>query len=240
MRHPYHTKGITRKRKGERGNVLFMVLIAIVLIGTLTAVVSSTGDNDNSNIDDETLAIRASEVQRYASELERGMNYIIQNGIAEEDFSFAIPTNTATPFLYGELAADTTKEDQLFHADGGAANYRAAPNGVQTASGGAWEFYGNTQVPQAGSDRADLIAVLPNVTRQFCEKINELNGQTDTQPLDGGGDIHNTSNRFTGSTNYDDASPNALTDASFTKFPPLQACVQSGTDYHFYHVLYPR
>lgn len=42
-----------QKRKGERGNILFMVLIAIVLIGTLTAVVSSTGDNNSSGIDQE-------------------------------------------------------------------------------------------------------------------------------------------------------------------------------------------
>lgn len=229
-----------QKRKNERGNILFMVLIAIFLIGLLTAVVSSTGDNQNSDIDDETLTIRASEVQRYASELERGMNYIQQNSVGEEAFRFSIPTNTSAPFLYEELAADSDPGDQMFHPDGGAANYRDAPNGVQTSAGGAWEFYGNTQVPQVGSDRADLIAVLPNVTRQFCEKINQLNGQTDTQPLDGGGSIHDTSNRFKAGSEYNDSAPNTLTSASFTQFPPLQACVQSGTDYHFYHVLYPR
>lgn len=236
-----NTKGrADGRRKGERGNVLFMVLIAIALIGILTAVVISTGDNEGGDIDDETLAIRASEVQRYASELERGMNYIQQNAVAEEDFRFSIPTNTSAPFLYEELAADTDPRDQMFHPDGGAANYRAAPEGVQTATGGAWEFYGNTRVPQVGSDRADLIAVLPNVTLQFCQKINELNGQTDAQPLDSGGNLHATANRFTGATGYNDSSPNTLNSASFTKFPPLQACVQSGANYHFYHVLYPR
>lgn len=228
-----------KKRQNERGNILFMVLIAIVLIGTLTAVVSSTGDNQNASIDNETLAIRASEVQRYASELERGMRYIQQNGISEEAFRFSIPTNTTAPYLYEELAADTDPSDQMFHPDGGAANYRAAPEGVQTSAGGAWEFYGNTQVPQVGSDRADLIAVLPNVTQKFCEKINQLNGQTDSQPLDDGGNIHNTSNRFKTGSEYA-STPNELDSASFTKFPPLQACVQSGTDYHFYHVLYAR
>jgi hypothetical protein len=240
MRKNRITNTKTLRRKSERGNILFMVLIAIVLIGTLTAVVSSTGDNNGSGIDQERLALHAGDVQRYASELERGVNYIVQNGLGEEAFRFSIPTNTSAPFLYEELAADTDPRDQMFHPDGGAANYRAAPEGVQTSTGGAWEFYGNTQVPQVGSDRSDLIAVLPNVTLQFCEKINALNGQTDTQPLDGGGDIHNTSERFTTSTGYNDAAPNVLTSASFTKFPPLQACVQSGTDYHFYHVLYPR
>lgn len=229
-----------QKRKGERGNILFMVLIAIVLIGTLTAVVSSTGDNNSSGIDQEKLALHAGEVQRYAAELERGINYIVQNGLGEEAFRFSIPTNTTAPFLYEELAADSDPRDQMFHPAGGAANYRAAPEGVQTSAGGAWEFYGNTRVPQVGSDRADLIAVLPNVTLEFCEKINQLNGQTDTQPLDGGGNIHDTANRFVTGSEYNDASPNTLTSASFTKFPPLQACVQSGTDYHFYHVLYPR
>ena len=153
-----------KRRGGEAGNILFMVLLAIVLIASLTAVISGTTGNNNSDIDNETLMIRASEVQRYASELERGIGYIMQNGVSEEDIRFSIPTNTTGPFLYEELAADGDPSDQMFHPDGGAANYRDPPANIQTSTGGAWEFYGNTQVPQAGSDRAELLAVLPNVT----------------------------------------------------------------------------
>ena len=33
-------------------------------------------------------------------------------------------------------------------------------------------FFGTSAIPQVGSDKADLIAVLPNVTLEFCNTIN--------------------------------------------------------------------
>lgn len=232
-----------RSRQNERGNIMFMILIAIVLIATLTAVISNTSDNQNSSIDTETLAIRASEIQRYASELERGINYIMQNGHSEQDIRFAIPTDTANATGYGDLAADTDPTDQMFHQNGGAANYRDPPNDVQT-SVSAWEFYGGTQIPGAGTDKADLIAVLPNLTEQMCTKINELNNQTATPAEDASGNINEGSaNRFgSGGTpvTFDDTTTNTLNAATFSKTPALQACVTAGTAYHFYHVIMPR
>lgn len=241
MKHPYparqkaHPARSAVTRRGERGNVLLMVLIAIALIAALTAVISKGGD-DNTAIDKETLALRASEVQRYASELERGIKYIAGHGAGEEDFRFAVPTDPATD--YGNITA--TPGFQMFSPEGGGAAYRLPPAGIQTSAGGVWEFYGNTAVPQAGSAKAELIAVLPNVTQAFCQRINQLNAQTNSQPADGGGNIHDSTQRFDGGTLYRDTTPNALTAASFTKLPPLQACVQSGSVFHFYHVLYAR
>lgn len=231
------------RRRKESGNILFIILIAIVLIGALTAAISGSDNSESAGIDNETLVIRASEVQRYASELERGINYIMQNGASEEDIRFAIPTDTTNTSGYGDLAADTDKSDQMFHVDGGGANYRSVPNGVQV-SAASWEFYGGTRIPGAGTDKADLIAVLPNVTAQFCDKVNELNNQTANPAEDGSGDINEgTAARFgSGGTpvTFDDATPNTLNAATFSSTPALQACVNVSGTYHFYHVIMPR
>lgn len=235
-------------RAGEQGNILFMILLAVVLLGALTAAIQSTSRPEGANIDKETLVIRATEVQRYASELDRGVKYILQNGFSENDIRFAHPQ---APADYGDLAADTDKRDQVFHRDGGGAAYRSPPADIN--DGSLWEFYGGTHLPQVGSDRADLVAVLPNVTAAFCARINALNNQT-TQPSDTGSGTASGGNpgdcialgpngRFgNGVTFYSTA--NNTDETSFTTKPALQACVQCpnmpGAPYHFYHVILAR
>lgn len=230
-------------RKNERGNIMFMILIAIVLIATLTAVISGSDNSENSSIDRETLAIRATEIQRYASELERGITYIMQNGHSESDIRFAIPTDGANSTGYGDLAADTDPTDQMFHRDGGGANYRDPPDNIQTTAS-AWEFYGGSQIPGVGTSKADLIAVLPNLTQQMCEKINEINDQTASPAEDASGSINEGASQRFGSggtpVTFDDTTPNTLNTTTFSKQPALQACVNAAGTYHFYHVIMPR
>lgn len=240
--------------------MLFIILIAIVLIGALSAAMTSGGP-ENSNIDKENLAIRASEVQRYASELERAILFIHNNGFSESDFRFSHPDAHTD---YGDLNADTNKADQVFHKSGGGAAYRAPPADIN--DGSPWEFYGGTHFPGVGSDRAELIAVLPHVTPQFCDKINALNNQTGT-PADTGttsaGGINPGSCLNIGAAGRFDngqqfyATANTVNESSFEQDPvetaaytALQACVVCSMDtnstngitdeYHFYHVLLAR
>lgn len=251
-------------RNAERGNVLFMILIAIVLIGLLTAAIQTTSRPDGNNIDKETLVIRATEVQRYASELERAVRFIMENGKSEVDVRFAHPNANSD---YGDLSADTDKSDQVFAREGGAANYRDPPDGIN--DGSAWEFYGGTHIPGVGrSDRAELVAVLPHITQAFCDKINEINEQ-DGSVLDTGSTAASGSSpgncvNIGALGRFDDARQfyttiNTMdeTDASFehdpntdAPRPAMQACVTCSVDtdsdgstadeLHFYHVLMAR
>jgi len=248
-------------RSSEAGNVLFIILLAIVLIGALTAAIQSSNRTEGSNIDAETLVIRASEVQRYASELERAVTYIMQSGKSESDLRFAHPNAHAD---YGDLSADADPSDQVFHVDGGGANYRTPPSGVN--DGSAWEFYGGTHIPGMGtSSRAELIAVLPNVTAAFCDKINALNGQSAILPDPPGPPEDTGSGTASGLDpgqclnigalgRFDNAQQfystiNSTDENSFTQDPNTtaarpapQACVKCevGPAYHVYHVLLAR
>lgn len=228
---------IAQIRHRERGNILFMVIIAIALIGLLTAALQQGNSGEGANIDDEVLLIRINEVKRHAAEIERGINYIMQNGAGESDIRFAIPTDNSTE--YGDIADNP--QWQVFAASGGAATYPTPPDGIQMLAT-PWEFFGTTAIPGAGTDRADLIALLPNVTEQFCTRINSINGQNNDQPAnDGGGCILAAAADRFGTSFYDDASPNTLDEGTFTAIPGMQACVQCADNtYHFYHVIYPR
>lgn len=218
-----------------------MILLAVVLAGLLTAAIQFSSRPEGANIDEESLLIRATEVQRYASELERAVLFIVQeNGRSEADIRFAHPQAHSD---YGTVTDEP--ERQIFAREGGGAVYREPPEGIQTTAS-AWEFYAGTRIPQVGSSRADLVAVLPHVTEQFCQKINDLNNQTGTPMESGAGCIHDTSIRFGSTTLYVDSGTNVMDESagSFSSKPALQACVDCdplGThEYHFYHVLLAR
>lgn len=237
----------------QNGNILFIILLAIGLMAALTAAIQQTSRPDGANIDQESLVIRTSEVQRYASELERAVMFIIGNGISESDIRFAHPQASSD---YGDLSADGDPSDQVFHKDGGGASYRSPPSGIN--DGSAWEFYGGTAIPGAGSNKADLVAVLPNVTDEFCQRVNDLNNQSGT-PADTGGSAASGVNPgdcvYIGALGrFDDgqqfySSPNTMDETTFEQdsvtsaaHTALQACVVCSTDSenHFYHVLLAR
>lgn len=220
----------------ESGNVIFFILMGIFLIALVTAALrySSSGAD---NIDRETLVVNASRVRQYAQELERAAVMILSNGVSEVDIRFAHPD---APSDYGDI--DTNPARQVFNPQGGGAEYRQPPGGVN--DGSVWEFTGQSHLPEVGGANADLIAVLPNVTQEFCDAINEMNN-IDTIPADTGvapADCvyGGTAARFDDSTQYL-AVPNTTNEASFTVKPAMEACVScSAGGLHFYHVLHAR
>lgn len=219
----------------QSGNVLFIILLAIVLIGALTAVLQGTG-SQSATIDKETLSLHFSTVRNYASELERGVTYIMHNGVSESDIRFAHP-NADTD--YGDLGSDTDKSDQMFHVEGGGAAYRAPPKGIN--DGSAWEFFGHSALPNAGSDNADLIAVLPNITPEFCDLINTKIAYS-VQPEDSSTCLMGADgDRFDDGTQFS-SSPNTTIESTFSVKPAMQGCVQctSNNSLHFFHVIMAR
>lgn len=224
------------KTQQEDGNVLVIILLAIVLIGALTAAIQGTSPQ-NAHIDKETVILRVSEMQRYASELERGITYVMQNGISESDIRFAHPD---APSDYGDLGADPDQTDQMFSRDGGGVQYRAPPKGVN--DGSPWEFYGNTALPGAGSPNAELIAVLPNVSEAFCTQLNKTIELYSSQPEDSGDCIYaGDSARFDDGTQFS-SSPNTTEESTFYSVPALQGCVKCTADgsFHAFHALMVR
>lgn len=220
----------------QNGNALFIILLAIGLIGALSFAIQGSGQNKNANIDRETLIIRVSEVFRYSSELERGVNFVLQNGYSESDIRFAHP-NSHTD--YGDLASDSDKTDQVFDREGGGARFRSAPDGINDGSN--WEFYGHTALAHVGSDRSELVAVLPNITQAFCDEINKSVGYA-AQPEDTGTCINGGATaRFDTGTQFF-SSPNTTDETTFSVKPSLRGCIECTSDnsLHYFHVLLAR
>ncbi|HIF26507.1 MAG TPA: hypothetical protein EYG18_11490 [Micavibrio sp.] len=231
-------------RSSESGNVIFFILLAIVLVALITAAVRGTGEG--GDIDNETLAIRVSEVREYTNEIERGLRFIMHDGASETEIRFAHPD---APAAYGTITNTPTR--QVFSNSGGGVQYRTPDPAISSAAN--WEFYGSTHLPGVGTDdasleEAELIAVLPDVTQAFCAKVNQINGYDEaTQPIDTTGTCiySGTSLRFSSSAGFAaSGAADNVNDATFTIRPAMQGCVScnaSGTsDFHFFHVLMAR
>lgn len=227
------------KLQNERGSLLLYILIGIVLIGALTIALRNSGGG-SENIDKEDLILKTGQIQRYGAELSSTVSDLLSNGISEADIRFAHPD---APNDYGTIT--TNPSQQIFSKTGGRANYRLPPNNIN--DGSLWEFYGTTNVPQVGSDKAELIAVLPNVTEEFCNAMNiQLGFTKSTQPTDSSTGTTpdciqaTSSDRFVGS--FNDGSPNILDATTFSRLPAMQACVycDSGATYNYYYVLMAR
>jgi hypothetical protein len=237
----YKESGALKMENRESGNVIAFILVAIVLIGIVTAAIRG-GGNEGGNIDKEQVLIKTTQLLQYAAELERGVQYMMQSGtVSESDIRFA---HADAPVDYGN-DFNINPQAQMFHRDGGGAGYRVPVGDIN--NGDQWEFYGHTALPGVGTDRADLIAVLPNLTQEACDKVNEMTGyEAVDQPEDNGaGGSFNCiyggeANRFDDSVQFS-PSPNTVDEASFTVLPASRACVKCSDDsLHFYQVILAR
>ena len=223
----------------ERGSILVYVLLGIVLIAALTVAIRNTSTGGQSNLDREDAVLKFSQIQRHGSEFAAAVQDLLQSGLSEADIRFAHPD---APADYGTITTDPTH--QIFGKTGAKAIYRTIPTGIN--DGSPWEFFATTQLIQAGSDRAELIAVLPNVTEDFCKVVNAQLGFHTNDPTDSATGTSpdcvkgGASDRFTGS--FDDATPNLLDDTTFSHLPAPQACVYCASDstYNYYYVLMTR
>jgi len=185
---------ISQSRKSDlqkqSGNILIYILGAIFLLGLLIITVRGSG-TPGSNISEENLILKVTEVQQYGAELQNAVAFILnQRGVSEEDIRFAHPDAHAG---YGVITS--IPERQVFSRQGGGATYRAPPEDIQVIAGD-WLFNAENNVAAVGSTNnadtdkdVELLAILPNVTEAFCLMINDLNNITnpsDSPPNDNG------------------------------------------------------
>lgn len=229
------------RERQQSGNVIFFILLAILLLGFLTAALRS-GGIEGGQIDNETAAINVSRMKDQANAFERGVAFIMQNDASETDIRFA---HANAPADYGNDPT-VNAQFQIFSRAGGGVEYLPPPSGINDGSG--WEFYGNTHMPQVGTALPELLAVLPHITAEACTLINRQAGYTGT-PTDDGGSAQSpscvysdSSARFSSAGMYSDPASNTTNEATFSLKPATQACVTCDGDgsRHFVRVLLAR
>ncbi len=179
------------EKTNERGNVLWIIMIAIGLLAALTITLTRSGSSVDQSGDIEQQRIRASQVLRYAKGIETAVQKMKLNGISENDISFANPI-TSTDYTNANC---TSVNCLVFDAAGGGQSYLRPPGG--TNDGSDWIFTGannvGTTAKPVGTTAAvtgnDLVMMLANASSGMCDQINrDLGvGTAGTLPTDGSG-----------------------------------------------------
>ncbi len=231
-------------RSQEKGNALWFILIAVVLLALLTGILSRSGSSVDQSGDVEQLRIKAGQIFRTVKGIEAAIQQMKLRGLSENDISFE---NTVTAVDYTN-ANCTVSKCKIFDSAGGGQTYRDPPS--STNDGSEWIFTGAKNVGTAadpvGTTAAasgnDLLILLPAIRQNLCEQINKELGVTNPSsapPVDTTG-IATTA--FTGS--FPGGGPTVLDGdpAAFELNGHAAGCFldDAASTYYFYHVLLTR
>ncbi|MDE2336222.1 MAG: hypothetical protein KGL10_02815 [Alphaproteobacteria bacterium] len=234
------TDGEIRNDRGECGNALFLILIAVALFAALSYAITESG-RGGGTIDKETVMITAGEVVQQPASVRTAMTRMIITG-----------TPAASITYTGAASAN----DVFDTADGGGGATNIPPPTAacvtSTDCTNGWVYPGETDsthgifVAGVGTAAPELLAVLQGtggVTLDVCNQINKGLGFTVTAPP-----VDTTTTVWTTITGTIQAWPVTASSASTVYddgdgTPVLSgqdfACIRNGTAgvYAYYHTL---
>lgn len=204
----------------ERGNALFLILIAVALFAALSYAVTSSGRGSGS-ISGEQSLITSAQITQFSASLRTTVLRMVLTG-----------TNSAS------LRFDTSAPvgvDEVFAKEGGGNIYQAPPANIGGAT--AWVFKDLSDpvngffIDEVGPTGRDIFAALSPLSLSMCQQINR--GLNMNLALTG----HNTSSLnltegYVGKTFPDDQNEVYSTDGN-----PFACFEQSPDVYYYYHLL---
>ena len=160
----------------QSGNALIFILIAIVLLGGLTMLLSRSGSQTEDTGAIEGLTIQATNTLKYASAIEATVQTLLTRGCSESQLSFQ-NTNPLSED-YSNPNAPANESCHVFSPKGGAQTYKVLPAGLYTTSGNGLPlfFAGHSITANAGTTQSDLGLFFNNITKDFCMALNRTLG----------------------------------------------------------------
>lgn len=161
---------ITNKthRQSEKGNVLFLILIAVALFAALSYVVTQSTRSGGGSTEREKNILSSAQMTQYPTALRTSLIRLVLGGMAIENIYFNAPQDQ-TGISANQL---------VFHPSGGGATFQDAPADLSVTGNLplGWTYNASNYVPGVGIDTAggnDVIAFLPGVSQGVCKQVNE-------------------------------------------------------------------
>ena len=162
------------ERHHEKGNALWLIIIAIFLLGGLTVMLTRSSGTSDETGDFEKTQIKVTELMRYANSLATAVQSLKFNGkCSENEISF----DNSTVVGYTNGSAPTDDSCSVFKVKGGGQTWRSPPEGIN--DGSQWIITGANKVAGVGCDTAvagcsELLLLLPGLTEAACLRVNSL------------------------------------------------------------------
>ncbi|MBE2190832.1 MAG: hypothetical protein IAE63_01490 [Alphaproteobacteria bacterium] len=238
------------KARGDSGNVLFLILIAVALFAALSYAVTQSTRSGGGDASSETNLINSSQITQYPAALKTAMTrMIVSNSVSPYAMTFDDPSLFAA-----NLTTSSLEQENVFHPNGGGSTYSLGPDTViDTAinASKAWVFNTENQIENIGQTNgagpddttSDTIAFLPGVKLAICQKIHSQLGLSTTIPTETNIDFATDQTTAVGTSSdriYTGAGTGTIGDSNILSGQP-QGCFQQGANtYVYYHVLIER
>lgn len=161
----------------QSGNIIWIILLSVFLLGALTAMISRSGTSTNQKGDIEKQSIKIAEVLRYASDVERAVAQLQSSGCSENELSFESAQNTG----YQNTVAPSDNTCHLYHHRGAGLKWKTGDLNAD------WAVTRFLNISGVGEDYPELTLILPGIDEQVCRAINNrLYGWTDIPDLTNG------------------------------------------------------
>lgn len=241
----------------QRGNILFLILLAVVLFAALTYAVTGSQKGGTKDASSEKVKTLSAEILQKATLMENTIQRMMMvNGCKDNEISFENPTvaNYVNP---NANVVGTNKKCHVFDPAGGGLSYptmpREAYDPAMETYGNAWGqavFTGQVFVTQVGTDCttavcSELVFMSQGLTKAVCDHINEQMGNGGTL-VNGSfaGFEPDAADYFKGTYYY--YANGGIYSAQTSMFGKRTGCVKRqdfasyGNPYMFYHVLLAR
>lgn len=162
-------------KKSERGNVLFLILIAVALFAALSYVVTQSTRSGGGSTEREQNILSSAQMTQYPTALRTALIRMILSGVAVEALAFNAP---------GDFTGVSSPTYLVFGPQGGGAVFQAAPADLMSNNlPGVWYYNAQFEVPgigQSGAGGNDIIAFLVGINSGVCKQVNDELGISTT------------------------------------------------------------
>lgn len=165
----------------EKGSVLFLILLGIILLGALSFAVSDSGRTGSGrDKEDKTLALNTA--LSYAVDLENAISLVMAaNKCADTTLNFA-SAKWATPAPYVNPNAPVSKICDIFDSAGGGVTWQDPPSAIKKTGGSEYLITGNIRINGVGTNSAAPVGAgaellfISYIPLESCQLINQRMG----------------------------------------------------------------
>ena len=246
---------LQNRRRGEKGNILFLILLAVVLFAALSYAVTQSLRGGGQNANNEKNLVKSATITQYPVGVRAAILRMIVGGTSPAALFFDPPS------VFADISSTADQALEVFHPSGGGAVFALVPSDAMATASSTqrWYFNRDFEVPGIGTsvtssdDGNDLIAFADGLDSTLCQRINTELGVSSIPVLTAAQTITTQQTKYdkgntssvivytssTAGTNH--ITDNATVASAVTNNKPY-LCVRNGSsgNYVYYHVLVER
>lgn len=152
----------------QNGNVFFIILLAIFMMGALSYAVFQGSRTSAVTLSADQAKLASSEILAFADVVGKSVQTLRLRGCADTQISFE-----PIPYHVNPLAP-SDKSCNVFDTNGGKVTYvHSDPSWIVNGSTTEWWFNGETAVEGLGTSNPELIFWISNLKPEICQALNQ-------------------------------------------------------------------